>query len=296
MEDYIKELFSTPLGLSPALSIGGTTFYSSDKLKDAFIRAFYKSSKGKSVAPQVEQLVGKDIIIPCYKSKNLFSFIKHKLSRGSIDKYIMAFYSVEEKKVVVLIDNSSSAFGTSSNNELASTTMHECMHLSSGRALSKFLKVFLPNLRKYYTAFYNDYLSLENVPLKNIDNIIKYMINFERYGAEYANKKLSDYYRLIESNLKDYTKLDSQEFQIRLTNLIVATKLFIVSMNSLMRNARKFSMVFTSLNKAYEEAFGKKNKYTTPIQEMVSFSEVACVLSEMDPQDSTIKRLFKIIS
>jgi hypothetical protein len=78
--------------------------------------------------------------------------------------------------------------------------------------------------------------------------------------------------------------------------MIVASKLFILSMNSLMKSARQFSMVFTSLNRAYEKAFGEKNKYTTPIQELVSMSEVACVLSEMRPLDSSIKKLFQIIA
>jgi len=55
-------------------------------------------------------------------------------------------------------------------------------------------------------------------------------------------------------------------------------------------------MLFSSLNQAYRNAFGKKNTYTTPIQELVSLSEVACVLSEMKPQDSSIKRLFKTIT
>jgi hypothetical protein len=52
-------------------------------------------------------------------------------------------------------------------------------------------------------------------------------------------------------------------------------------------------MIFTSLNRAYWEAFGEKNKYTTPIQELISLSEVACVLSEMNPSDPVIKKLFQ---
>jgi len=294
MEDQLQELFSIPRGLEPAYQMDNLTFYSSDKLKKNFVIAFMKSSRGKHVAKQIDSLVQKDIIIPCYKSKNILSFIKHKLT--SDNKYIMAFYAVEDKKVVVIIDNSSTIFGTSSNNELTSTTMHECMHLIAGRNLSKFVQVFKQNLINYYSAFYSDYFEIENINKKKIEEIIRFMIPLEKRGPEYANSKLAQYYRLIEQLFQGDSKLDVGEFKARLTNMIVAAKLFVLSMNSLMKNARKFSMVFTSLNRAYQQAFGEKNKYTTPIQELISMSEVACVLSEMKPLDSSIKKLFQIIA
>jgi len=294
MEDQLQELFSVPSGLKPAYKMDNLTFYSSDKLKKNFVIAFMKSSKGKHIAKQIDTLVDKGIVIPCYKSKNILSFIKHKLT--SDNKYIMAFYAVEDKKVVVIIDNSSTIFGTSSNNELTSTTMHECMHLVAGRNLQKFFQVFHKNLMKYYSAYYSDYLKIENINQKKIHEVLKFLIPFEKRGPGYANSQLANYYKLIEQLFINDSKLDNNEFRERLTNMIVASKLFILSMNSLMRNAGKFSMVFTSLNKAYQDAFGEQNKYTTPIQELVSMSEVACVLSEMKPLDPSIKKLFQIIA
>jgi len=295
MEDYLNELFAPPIGLEPVYNIDGITFYSSQKLKEKFVFAFDKSSKGKHIKSEIQKLVEKGIIIPCYKSNNLLSFMKHKLTKGA-HKYIMAFYAVDDKKVVVIIDNSATVFGSSSNNELASTTMHECMHLVAGKNLPKFIKIFLPKLREYYSSFFTDYLKLKSVATKDINAYIKYMMQFEKRGAMYANKNLSNLYRLIESLFASNSNLNEHEFQLRLTNLIVATKLFIVSMPSLLNSGRKFSMVFTSLNQAYRTAFGEKNKYTTPIQEMISLSEVACVLAEMKPTDSSIKKLFQAIA
>lgn len=295
MDDYLNELFAPPIDLKPVYKISSTTFYSSDKLKEKFIFSFKKSSKGSHVSSEVHKLVEKGIIIPCYKSKNLLSFIKHKLTKG-VHKYIMAFYAIGDKKVVVIIDNSATVFGTSSNNEIASTTIHECMHLSAGRNISKFVQIFYPKLRSYYSAFFTDYFKLQTPQPKKIDEYIKYMIQFEKRGAMYANKNLTNLYKLLETLFASNSNLDNQDFQVRLTNLIVATKLFIVSMSSLMKNMRKFSMVFTSLNRAYFKAFGEKNQYTVPIQEMISLSEVACVLSEMKPKDPVIKKLFQIIS
>ena len=138
----IQELVAAPISLSLETTIDGNKFYSSDTLKQKFVHAFEKSSKGKHVTKEIERLVEKGIVIPCYKSKNLLGFITKKLFSTSHDKYIMGFYHVYEKKVIILVENSVTIFGTAANNELVSTTMHECMHLSAGRNLSKFRQIF----------------------------------------------------------------------------------------------------------------------------------------------------------
>ena len=294
MDKPLKEIFAPPINLKPAYEVDNTIFYSSDSLKRTFVLALKKSSKGKYIADEVEKLVNKQIIIPCYKSKNLLSFFKHKLSR-SVYKNIMAFYNVEDKKVIILIDNTSTVFGTSSNNEIATTTMHESMHMIAGRNLSKFIQVFSSNLKAYYSEFFLDYFSLKSVDSKKIDKYIKFIIPLEKNGPSYANKKLNDLYRLLDSLFAEDSNLSKEEFTNRLTNLIVASKLFIVQMKVLMNNTQKYMMVFTSLNRAYKNAFGEKNTFTMPIQEMTSMSEVACVFAEMKPHDPIIKKLFKII-
>ncbi|MFW9871847.1 MAG: hypothetical protein ACFFG0_02010 [Candidatus Thorarchaeota archaeon] len=295
MSDKIQELFSAPTGLEAEITISGTTFYSSKRLKDNFIVAFGKSSKGKHVYPEISNLIKKGLVIPCYKSKNLLSFIKNKLTQ-SPDKYILAFYNIDERKVIVLIDNNISLFGTSSNNSLASTTLHECMHLVAGSNISKFVQTFKSYLIKYYSTFFEDYLSLKEVSKKDIENVIIYLAKYEKRGPKYANRDLANYFRFLYENFKTSTMLDERTLQVRLTNYIVAAKLFIVNPQTLFKSSSKFEMIFTSLNRAYQKSFGKSNKYTTPIQEVISLSEVACVLSEMRPKDPIIKKLLKIVA
>jgi hypothetical protein len=289
----VNELFSVPIGLKPAIEIDGTKFFSSPKLKASFSLAFTKSSKGRSVAKEVTALVEKDIIVPCYKSKNLFSFIKKKLVKGDFSDYILAFYNVDEKRVIVIIDNNVSIFGTAANNSLVSTTMHECMHLSAGKNIRGFLRYFDSYLQKYYSAFFTDYFKLRDISQNQVDEFIKYITKYEIRGPSYADRDLGNYFRFLEELLKGNSDLENQDFQVRLTQYIVATKLFIKSPNTLFKNYKRFSMIFTSLNRAYWEAFGEKNKYTTPIQELISLSEVACVLSEMKPTEAVIKKLFQ---
>lgn len=293
MKDKLQELFSTPTSLIPEITISGTTFYSSKKLKDSFIVAFGKSSKGKHVYSQISILIQKNLILPCYKSKNILSFIKHKLTQ-SPDKYILAFYNLKEKKVIVLIDNNISIFGTASNNELTSTTLHECMHLVAGINLSKFIQIFKPYLQKYYSTFFGNYLSLKEISKTDIDKVIKFIAKYEKHGPSYANKDLSNYFKFLYELFSTKSNLTDQELQARLTNFIIATKLFIVSMPTLLRNKSRFNSIFTFLDNSYQEAFGKRNTYTTPIQEAISLSEVACVLAEMRSKDPVVKKLLSI--
>jgi len=291
----ISELISLPVSLTLETVIDGQKLYSSDHLKEKFILAFEKSSKGSHVAPEIKKLVEKNLILPCYKSKNLFGFIKKKLSRDP-NKYILGFYNLEEKKVIVLIENAVSLFGTSANNELASTTMHECMHLIAGRNLSSFKTVFKLHLEAYYSEFIKDYLSIDKPSRSSIDDLINYIAVFEKRGPQYVNSQLKNYVRFLYNNFATQTKLNSEDYNKRLTDIVVALKLFIVHLPSLLKNARLYQMLFTALNHAYFNAFGDRNIYTTPLQELMSISEVACVLAEIEPQASVIQKLFQIIA
>jgi len=291
----IQEFVSVPISLTLETTIDGTKFYSSENLKQKFVMAFEKSSKGDHISSEIEKLVQKKLILPCYKSKNLFSFIKNKIMAGP-EKYILAFYHTEEKRVIVLIENEVSIIGTAANNSLVSTTLHESMHLAAGQNLSGFLRIFKRNLSLYYTEFISDYFKIDKPDSKKIDSLIKHIAIFERRGPEFTNKKLGDYYRFIASLFMDDSKLDQKTFEVRLTNMIIALKLFIVHTPTFLNHHRKFVMILTSLNYAYEKAFKARNNYTTPIQELYSLSEVACVLSEINSKDSSIKQIFKMLT
>jgi len=292
----MQELFAPPIGLEEEIEIQGQKFYSSDKLKEKFLLAFKKSSRGKPVYPQVENLVQKKFLMPCFQTKGVLKFITKKLSGNRENKYTLAFYHIPTKKVIVLIDNSMSIFGTAANDELAATTMHECMHLVAGRSLTKFLRIFYRELHDYYEAVLTDFFELENVKSNDIADFLKFISKFETKGPMYANSKLNNYFAFIKKTFSDKTKLDEKEFNERLVKYIVALKLFLVSPDALVKSARNFVMVFRSLNRGYEVAFGEKNTYTFPIQELMSMSEVACVLSEMKPTHPAIKKLFKAIT
>ena len=294
-DKYLEELFSLPIGLKVALEIGGSKFYTSEKLKESFIISFRKSSRGKDIADDIQTMVEKETIVPCYKHKGLIKFFARRIF-GSADSDIMAMYYIAEKQIVVLIDNNISIFGTASNNELVSTTMHECMHLAAGKNLRSFLSLFTPFLRKYYDTFFTEIFNLKSTP-KDLDKVIGFMSLLDTAaGRENINNTLTKYFYLLESSFKPYTALDENTFMRALTDYIVAIKIINLNFNAFKKVYGKYSHLMSALNRAYKTAFGKRNTITGVYQELFSISEVICVVAELFPNDASIKKAFKMMA
>jgi len=289
----IKELFAPPIGLKLVDVVDGIKLYSSAKLMQNFLLAFKKSSRGSDKVKLIETLMNKGLIIPCFKSKGVLRFLKHKFFGSQESKAILGMYHLVNKKVYILIDNNSTIFGTSSNDELVSTTLHEAMHLAAGRNMKGFLKVMMPTLRKYYGEAFTHIFSLKNTP--NIDKIIYHLSLYETPKKIDANKQLSIYYHLLYDTFKDSTELEEKQFRLKLQNYIVSMKIFFVSFSTFVRSYKKWQSIFIELNHAYEKTFGKRNRYTSPFQELVSVSEVACVMAEMKSNDKRVNSILKIL-
>jgi len=294
MTERLDELFSLPRKLEVGAVIGGQKFYTSDKLKNNFVLAFEKSSKGKKIAKPIKDLVDKQLLLPAYKQKGLLRFFKNKIFSSGEDKYALAMYYINEKRIIVLIDNSTSIFGTASNNSIVSTTMHECMHLLSGRNMNSFLKLFTPVLREFYLNYYTDIFKLKSKP-KNLDKVIGFLAYIESPGGAPMNKKLARLYQLVEE-FKEYSSLNEEQFTRAITDYIVASKILMLSINSFMRVKHKYMYLLNALERAYKKTFRKKNKVSQVFQEMYSVSEVISIMAELKPKDPKIKQAFEIMA
>lgn len=292
MTKNIEELFSLPTGLTFAARIEGLQLYSSEKLKESFLRSFLKSGRGKPIYSNIEKMISNNLIIPCYLSKNLFRLVKHKIM-GAEQKSILGFYYIRERKVYVLIDNSISLFGTASNDKLVSTTMHECMHLCAGRYRIKFLALYKPILHTFYQNVFKGIFKAKE-PI-NPTKIITFMSKFENSPPRDINKSLGQYSRILEDEIADKTTLSKQEFRKTLVDYFVSLKISMINFAYFMKVYGKFLHIYRPLYSAYEQTFGKRNTYTTVFQELYVPSEVICVLSEMIPTSSIIKKAFKIM-
>jgi hypothetical protein len=293
MSEKIQEFFAPPVGLKLVDVVDGMKLYSSAKLMKNFLLAFKKSSRGSDKVKIIEKLMKKGLIVPCFRSKGVFNFLKYKMFGSQDSKSILGMYHIENKRVYILIDNNSTIFGTSSNDEMVSTTLHESMHLAAGRNMKGFLKVMMPTLRKYYGEAFSLIFSLKSIP--NLDKIIHHLSLYESSKNQNVNKQLSEYYHLLYDTFKSSTKLEERDFRLKLQNYIVAMKIFFVSFSSFVRSYRKWQSIFIELNHAYEKTFGKRNTYTSPFQELVSVSEVACVMAEMRSKDSRVSSILKIL-
>jgi len=294
MTENVQELFAPPIGLKLVDVVDGMKLYSSAKLFKKFLFAFEKSSRGSDKVDLIDKLMKKGLLIPCFKSKGTLGFLKQKFFGSQDSKAILGMYHLENKRVYVLIDNNSTIFGTSSNDEIVSTTLHECMHLAAGKNMKQFLKVMMPTLRKYYSELFTEIFSLKSVP--NIDEIIYHIASYESAETVNTNKKLTQYYNMLYDTFKPQTKLEETPFRLQLQNYIVSMKIFFVSFPSFVRSYRKWQSIFIELNHAYTKTFGKRNTYTSPFQELVSVSEVACVMAEMISKDSRVKSILKIVA
>jgi hypothetical protein len=295
MDYQLQELFSVPIGLKPAANIDGVKLFSSDNLKKSFMQAFEKSGRGKPIADDMQVLIDKGLVTPCYLSKGIIRFFLHK-TFGGADKTVLGFYHRKIQKVYVLIDNNISVFGVGSSDLVVATTMHECMHLLAGLKPSQFLSIFKVLLIKYYTAALSMIFDIDNIDQNSVKKIYRFLIKYENASDNNINKDLGDYYRLLEKELLSQTKMDEQKFKKILTDYIVILKLLLSNFNVFVRVARKYLHIITPLEKSYQVAFGERNTYTTSIQELIYPSEIACVYSEMKPTSSYIKKAFRALS
>lgn len=295
MDNQLQELFSLPVGLELVTTISGMKLYSSENLKKAFLLAFEKEGRGKPVANDVKKLVDNGVVTPVYLSKGLLKFISHRIFGGA-NKTIQGFYHMEIQKIYILIDNNINIFGTGSSDFLISTTMHECMHLLAGTKNSAFLSIFMPILLDYYNEALKLIFNTDDIKPAAIKKILNFTVKFEAAKKKEINSALTNYYKLLETNIKPFSKMDEHLFRKMLTDYIVCLKLLVTDFNVFVRQARNYIPILSALNKAYYEAFGKRNTYTTAIQELIWPSEVACVYSEIFPNASVIKKAFKALA
>jgi len=292
MDKKLEELFAPPIGLELEAIVDGQKFYSSQKLKESYIKAIGATGRASKIYKQIEDLVmKKKLIVPCFLSKNMYRFFTHKLLGDPSNKSILGFYHMKQKRVFILIDNSISPIGTANDDFLASTTMHECVHLYADRAKGKFLGTFKQELERFYISYFSHVFNLKSKP--KVMKTIKFISNFEYKRSEQINKRLTDYYYLLEKTLKPHTTLDEKDFTSVLKGYIVSIKLSLMNFTTFTRMYRNYKIIYGPLDRAYLEAFGKRNTFTTPYQELSSVSEVICVLSEMKPTYPKIKKMFK---
>lgn len=294
-QQNLEEFFSVPIGLKEVDNIYGFKVYSSDGLVKSFLSAIKGSGRGNPVYGPIEALVKKKKIMSVYQVKGILRFLAHKMFGNPEDKAIMGFYHMGIERVYIMIDNNISLFGHAQNDVIASTTIHECQHLFADMNRTKFMSIFNNEIERYYISAFSRIFELKQIPAKEIKNIIKFISTFEGEKLSKVRNKLAKYQKALEP-LKQYSNLDEREFYKRAQDITLLIEMFTSNFNLFIKSYRKYTNIFGPLDAAYRDAFGKRNMYTTPYQELISLSEVICVLSEIKPAHPKIKQVFKVFS
>lgn len=293
-EQHLDELFAPPYGLKEVDNIYGFRVYTSDRIIESFLRSFKKSGRGNPIYKPVESLVRSKKIMPVFQIPGILKFFKHKMFGNPEDKAILGFYHMGIKRVYIMIDNNISIFAHAENDDIASTTIHECQHLFADMNRAKFMSMFKEELIRYYTMAFSRIFSLKQKP-KEIEKIIQFIGTFEGEGLNNVEGKLKKYEQVLML-MKNESTLSPEDFDIRVREILLVIKLFTNHFDTFVRAYRNFADVLGPLDRAYKESFSKGNRFTTSYQELISVSEVICVLSEIKPGYPKIKKVFQSFS
>ena len=123
------------------------------------------------------------------------------------------------------------------------------------------------------------------------------MFEGERSGK--ITKHFDKYKSIIVAACKD-SSLPEEQLQERINTYFKVLDLGLNDTNALIykisNRDKSVLKVIISLYRAYNAAFKVTNNITTPFQEMFAPSEVLCVLSELKPSYSKIRKIFKILA
>ncbi len=289
-QQTLQELWALPVNMKPLpYDFFGKKLYSSDKLKLKFFEAILSTPWGKHHAKNLQRLVQKNYIVPVIMTKGLLGFLSKKFLTKDWTKNLVGVYYPDLDKVFVFIDNSSTWMGLSSNKTLVKTTLHETMHLSAIKNKSGFFKVMQKTLKKYYENYYKEIFSCKKL---NMDKVIKIMLQNE---GEFYPSKHNKFIKALTEAVEPVTTMDEDAFLDRMQDINMVTRSFPISPQLIMRYYPRFYHLFGPLNTAYMQTFGERNKYTTPVQELWSLSEVASVMVELLPVDRRVSMLLSNI-
>lgn len=278
----ISELFTIPRGtLELAGSFYGAKVYTSDKLKQVYVNAIRKSSKGGPVFKTVEDLVNRNIIIPAYKSKSLFKSI---LKLQPVDLEGISGVAIPDiKKIYILIETEANIFSFISNNAVASVTIHEMVHLLSMKNPNLFFKTFLDEFKEFYGFYFCRLLSCRKETIKNekLETLCRFIYSIEtgKYSSIPVFLKLYD--NLIRETFQEGSTLDPQDFEKVLHDFITSIYTIFKAMdqgsqNLITKITVYFKSIYLPLYVTYKHVFGADlatNKQVA-FQELFAPSEI----------------------
>jgi hypothetical protein len=303
MSKNLSEIFSAPTGeLDLVGSLVGVRLYTSNNLKRKYLIAMGKTSKTMPILKTIKSLMDRKILTPIYSTDKLLKSLRKK---QPIQIRGFAGLVTGEKDIYIFVETDANIFGFTSNDDLASVTIHELIHFFSDFHAREFFNVFKDDLKKYYNFYFSKLLSCNESKInnKNLNDLVEF-IHFKLEPNPFAlsNQTLKKYYDMISETYRESSTLDEDVFNAKLTQLIVLIKVIqkLVQAGSteyISRAVVAYKEIASPLYTAYRYSTGidvLKSKILC-FQELWSTSEVIAVPSiSKRPNPNVYKAIGKL--
>lgn len=275
----LYELFALPIGLQKVMTIDGIPLYGSKTLNDKLIKSVINSENGKVMEDFIEDLVKKEIIIPCFADSNIIKYFRRKISNDkssglirllkvfSFGKtishpldFVLAFYHPDENKVVIMINNNmdKGLSSTMSDESISLALIHELVHMYSHYNPNEFISLFKDELNLYYSNLFNEIFKVKDkkIPEKVVNSVYNYLFFECERTSKVSSKGI---YKQLQ-NIKPYSSLDNKEFQKVSMDYLTVVRLYLTSetMEKFFQSVKTdYKHILLPVFKAYKKSFGR---------------------------------------
>ena len=288
MNNQLNELFALPINVK-TIEISGKQLHTSDTLKEKFIQSIKESDKF-NLLKNIEKLVNDERVVPVFSSKSVMSFFIRKFpwtSSGDITK-VFAFYNSETDKVVIMLDNTSNFFGITPNSDMAKLLIHELMHVFIAKNVKAYLKLFGPELNKYYSYTFERIFG-STLSSREVDVMISTLATNYELKDVYFKKLFAFMYK----SLKNKTKFKDSELRTIISAYCYTLYLF---MSGSPKVYEKRYFIFENyFSLTYKKVFGVDIGEKACFQELIITSEVIASISDQQFIANKVERAINSI-
>ena len=298
--EKVNELFAAPVGdIKLVGKIDNIPVFTSSSLKERYLDSMGKTDKTIPIFKTITKLVNDGTLIPSYSTHKIIQSLRKKQPVEIRDVAGMVYGG---KVIYIFVEAQSNIFSFTSNNDLATITIHELIHYMAGQYLKSFYNIFKDDLESFYNFYFCKLLNCD-MQKSNSNNLVKFInFNLEKRPFSIPDQLLKEYYTLISDTYKDISSLDEKDFIKIVTEVIVLIKLLQKLMESgstqyFLQILTKFKHLITPLYVAYKhtKAVNPMAAKTLCFQELWSTSEVVAVpaMAKM-PSPKVYKALSKL--
>lgn len=274
-----QELFALPVNPEKVASLEGFDLYSSEYLRNKYINAMYNISKVKPIAGNLEKLVNRGTIIPCWINRGILRLAIFKRYATYAEKGMAGFYHPKSGRVYILMDNNIN-WGFASDKFLADLMLHELMHLASDRFKNSFISMFYKELLQYYNAMFEHIFSTKGDTFPDTKILIRFLFkNFEY--KQHTEGDLKKYLTIVTKLLSGKSNYHQEVFNSTLSDFYHFLVLSLKDMNTLYNKVRQFNHIYSGLLKGYSKGLNVVNNQSFVSQELIYPSEVISMYAEL---------------